>query len=108
MAVFAVMTLSEIVSNPSSFRMPIIRGSISAGVQYSATKAGVIGLTRHLASLWGGEGVRVNCLVPGGVDSGQNDVFRKKYSHRVPLGRMATADDLIGASSICCRRPRTM
>jgi NAD(P)-dependent dehydrogenase (short-subunit alcohol dehydrogenase family) len=69
---------------------------ISSPAVYSAAKAGVVGLTRHLASLWGSRGVRVNCLVPGGVDSGQNDTFRDNYSRRVPMGRMARPQDLIG------------
>ena len=81
----------------------IYEGSLYQGHQvgspavYSASKAGVIGLARHLAALWGAAGVRVNCLVPGGVQSGQNDVFNAKYSARVPMGRMATAQDLVGA-----------
>lgn len=70
---------------------------ISSPAVYSASKAGVIGLMRHMASKWGAGGVRVNCLVPGGVQSGQNDVFNAKYSARVPLGRMAKAQDLVGA-----------
>jgi NAD(P)-dependent dehydrogenase (short-subunit alcohol dehydrogenase family) len=64
---------------------------------YSASKAGVIGLTRHLAAYWGPRGVRVNTLTPGGVSSGQNEEFDKRYSARVPMGRMAKADDLVGA-----------
>lgn len=64
---------------------------------YSASKAGVIGLTRHLATYWAGKGVRVNALTPGGVASGQNDTFDRRYSERVPLGRMAQADEMVGA-----------
>jgi NAD(P)-dependent dehydrogenase (short-subunit alcohol dehydrogenase family) len=64
---------------------------------YSASKAGVIGLTRYLAAYWGPRGVRVNTLTPGGVSSGQNEEFDRRYSARVPMGRMAKADDLIGA-----------
>ena len=70
---------------------------VSSPAVYSASKAGVIGLSRHLAALWGASGVRVNCLVPGGVQSGQNDVLNSKYSARVPMGRMATPQDLVGA-----------
>jgi NAD(P)-dependent dehydrogenase (short-subunit alcohol dehydrogenase family) len=64
---------------------------------YSASKAGIIGLTRYLATYWGHRGVRVNTLTPGGVSSGQNEEFDRRYSARVPMGRMAKADDLVGA-----------
>ena len=70
---------------------------ISSPAVYSASKAGVIGLTRHLAAHWGLEGIRANCLVPGGISSGQNGVFEKQYSSRVPLGRMAESSDMVGA-----------
>ncbi len=64
---------------------------------YSASKAGVIGLTRYWATHWGSKGVRVNTLTPGGVESGQNAVFSQRYSSRVPLGRMAQAEEMVGA-----------
>lgn len=70
---------------------------ISNPAVYSASKAGVIGLTRHLAAEWGAEGIRVNALVPGGVSSGQNETFLTKYSARVPLGRMAQKEEMAGA-----------
>ena len=69
---------------------------INTPAVYTASKAGVIGLTKHLASLWGEQGVRVNALCPGGVYSGQNDEFHKKYSARVPMGRMAKEIDIVG------------
>lgn len=64
---------------------------------YSASKAGVIGLTRHLATYWAAKGVRVNALTPGGVESGQNAIFNSRYSARVPMGRMARSDEMVGA-----------
>ena len=64
---------------------------------YSASKAGVIGLTRHLAAHWADRGVRVNSLTPGGVDSGQNETFKARYGARVPLGRMALPQEMTGA-----------
>lgn len=64
---------------------------------YSASKAGVVGLMRHLATVWAPHGIRVNALTPGGVSSGQNTIFSEKYSARVPLGRMARAEEMVGA-----------
>ena len=71
---------------------------INTPAVYSASKAGVIGLTRHLATYWAERGVRVNTLTPGGVASGQNSEFSRRYAARVPLGRMAEADDMVGAA----------
>ena len=71
--------------------------AINTPAVYSASKAGVIGLTRYLAALWGSRGVRVNCLTPGGVQSGQNETFTRRYAERVPLGRMAHVDEMNGA-----------
>jgi NAD(P)-dependent dehydrogenase (short-subunit alcohol dehydrogenase family) len=53
-------------------------------------------MTKYFSTLWGAQGVRVNALSPGGVASGQDDQFKKKYGARVPLGRMAQDDDLKG------------
>ena len=63
---------------------------------YGASKAAVVNLTKYFATLWGRQGVRVNTLSPGGVLAGQDDQFKAKYGARVPVGRMAQADDLKG------------
>jgi NAD(P)-dependent dehydrogenase (short-subunit alcohol dehydrogenase family) len=63
---------------------------------YAASKAGVVALTRYFARLWGPRGVRVNALSPGGVLGGQDAEFLRKFTARVPLRRMAEADDLVG------------
>jgi NAD(P)-dependent dehydrogenase (short-subunit alcohol dehydrogenase family) len=71
-------------------------GPINTPAVYSASKAAVVGLTKWLATHWAKEGIRVNCLVPGGVGSGQNSAFGDLYSSRVPMGRMAEADEMVG------------
>ena len=63
---------------------------------YGSSKAGVVNLTKFFATHWGPYGVRVNTLSPGGVLGSQDPQFKKKYSARVPLGRLAEAADLAG------------
>ncbi|WP_422193580.1 SDR family oxidoreductase [Psychrobacillus psychrotolerans] len=70
---------------------------INSPAIYSASKAGVIGLTKYLATYWAKEGIRVNAITPGGVESGQNDTFKKNYSNRIPLGRMSQPEEMVGA-----------
>jgi NAD(P)-dependent dehydrogenase (short-subunit alcohol dehydrogenase family) len=72
--------------------------AINTPAIYSASKAGLWGLTKYLAAYWGNKGIRVNALTPGGVFSGQNDTFVQRYSARVPLGRMAEKNELVGAA----------
>ncbi|MFJ7699413.1 SDR family oxidoreductase [Lysinibacillus fusiformis] len=64
---------------------------------YSASKGGVVALTKYLATYWAKDGIRVNTITPGGVESGQNETFKKNYSNRIPLGRMAQAEEMVGA-----------
>jgi NAD(P)-dependent dehydrogenase (short-subunit alcohol dehydrogenase family) len=70
---------------------------INTPAVYSASKSAVNGLTNYLATYWASSKIRVNSLTPGGIASGQNSEFNKKYSNRVPLGRMGEASELVGA-----------
>jgi len=66
-------------------------------VYYSVTKAGVLGLTRYLATYYAGKNIRANALTPGGVFNNHDDVFVQNYSARTVLGRMAHGDEMNGA-----------
>lgn len=70
--------------------------AFSSFASYSASKAGIHGLTRWLATYWGNANIRVNTLVPGGVWNGHTDSFNQSYSQRTPLGRMANPNDMLG------------
>lgn len=71
--------------------------SINTPAVYSVSKAGVIALTKYLSTYWAKQGIRVNSLTPGGVESGQNHEFKHRYSERIPLNRMAESFEMVGA-----------
>ena len=70
---------------------------INTPAVYSTSKAAVIGLSKYLSTYWGSSGIRVNTIIPGGVESGQNSKFNKNYSKKVPLKRMAKLDEIENA-----------
>jgi 3-oxoacyl-[acyl-carrier protein] reductase len=74
-----------------------IRGHNGVAV-YSATKAGLDGMTRSLARELGPRGIRVNSIAPGYFESEMVDHLDKaakaRIARRTPLGRLATVDDV--------------
>jgi NAD(P)-dependent dehydrogenase (short-subunit alcohol dehydrogenase family) len=66
-------------------------------VYYSVTKAGVLGLTRYLATYYAGTEIRVNALTPGGIFNNHDETFLQQYSARTVLGRMGRKDEMNGA-----------
>jgi NAD(P)-dependent dehydrogenase (short-subunit alcohol dehydrogenase family) len=73
--------------------------SINTAAPYAAIKGGVINLTRYLASYFGRQGVRVNCVSPGGIFDHQHETFVSNYEKKVPMGRMGKPDDIAPAVS---------
>ena len=66
-------------------------------IAYSVSKSSLFNLTRYLATYWAPRNIRVNTLSFAGVFNDQNPAFLAAYTPKVPLGRMATADDYQGA-----------
>ena len=64
---------------------------------YSYVKGGMINFTRYIANYYGKQGVRANCVCPGGYFDNQPEPFVKKYEKRVPIGRILNNEDLKGA-----------
>jgi NAD(P)-dependent dehydrogenase (short-subunit alcohol dehydrogenase family) len=71
---------------------------VNASAAYGAIKGGLINLTRTLAVVWAPQGVRVNCISPGGFPSTTiNTEFYEGFVNKVPLNRMGSRNDLKGA-----------
>jgi len=76
-------------------------GGILGGPHYSAAKAGMLGLARAMAREFGAEGIRVNCIAPGLIET---DIMRGKIpedqllriTEQVPLGRLGKPADIAG------------
>jgi len=65
-------------------------------VTYSVIKSGMIGLTRYLATYWTKNNVRCNAMCPGGIENGQPETFLNEVSSRIPMNRLARADEYQG------------
>jgi NAD(P)-dependent dehydrogenase (short-subunit alcohol dehydrogenase family) len=66
-------------------------------IAYSASKSGVLNLTRYLAIYWAKQNVRVNSLTIAGVFNNQDREFLDVYCGRIPVGRMADPNEYNGA-----------
>ncbi|MCL5950171.1 MAG: glucose 1-dehydrogenase [Chloroflexi bacterium] len=69
---------------------------------YSATKAGIVMLTRALAAEWARYGIRVNAVAPAAVQTEANSVLateddRAQALARLPIGRFGSVQDMVGA-----------
>lgn len=75
---------------------------LSSPVSYAISKAGIVQLTKYLASYYREQNIRVNCLTPGGVFDGHDNIFKEQYSYRTTLGRMADKNEYNGAIMFLC------
>jgi NAD(P)-dependent dehydrogenase (short-subunit alcohol dehydrogenase family) len=76
-------------------------GGIFGGPHYSAAKAGVLGLAKAMARELGPDGIRVNCVTPGliqtDITGGKlTDEMRQEIIKGIPLGRLGNVEDVAG------------
>jgi 2-deoxy-D-gluconate 3-dehydrogenase len=81
----------------------------SVAPAYAASKGGIVQLTRSLATAWAAEGVRVNCILPGWIDTDMTIGARANLPQlhddvlaRTPARRWGRPDDLAGAAVFLC------
>jgi 3-oxoacyl-[acyl-carrier protein] reductase len=76
------------------------------GVNYSAAKAGLLGLTKAIAHEWAPYGVTVNAVAPGYINVGLSqsipDATRQAIEDRIPVGRAGTPEDVAAAVAYFC------
>ena len=76
-------------------------GGIFGGPHYSAAKAGVLGLAKAMAREFGPDGIRVNCVTPGLIETDitgglLTPPMREEIKRGIPLNRLGTAEDVAG------------
>jgi NAD(P)-dependent dehydrogenase (short-subunit alcohol dehydrogenase family) len=79
---------------------PLLYEGTSLGTEpdYPYNKGGMIMFSKYLAAKFAQKNVRVNVIAPGGFLNSQGEPFYSQYCKKVPLGRMATHDDMKGAA----------
>lgn len=78
----------------------------SCEVDYSASKAAVIGFTKALAQEVAPSGIRVNCIAPGVIRTPMLDCYDAEtlriLAEETPVGRLGTPEDIAAAASFLC------
>jgi 3-oxoacyl-[acyl-carrier protein] reductase len=81
-------------------------GRLSHGAVYAATKAGVLVLTRSFARRYGGDGVTVNAIAPGGVETemaaSMTPDMRARFLEEIPARRFCSPDEVASVVSFLC------
>ncbi len=80
--------------------------SIVAGPSYMASKAGLLGLTRAIASEMGPYGITANCVAPGRILTDMamqaGEEVNRRYAEQIPVRRLGTPDEVGAAIAFLC------
>jgi 2-dehydro-3-deoxy-D-gluconate 5-dehydrogenase len=93
-----VVNIASLLSFQGGIRVP----------SYTASKHGVVGLTKLLANEWAGKGINVNAVAPGYIVTNNTDALRadpdrsKAILDRIPAGRWGNPADIAGAAVYLC------
>jgi len=85
-----IVNLASLLSFQGGIRVP----------SYTASKHGVLGLTRLLANEWAAKGINVNAIAPGYIETNNTEALRndpdrsRSILERIPAGRWGVADDI--------------
>jgi NAD(P)-dependent dehydrogenase (short-subunit alcohol dehydrogenase family) len=86
-------TYGVVSSNPDLYD----GNSLGNPLAYSASKGGVIMLTKYLGAHWAARGVRVNCVTPHGVWNHHEPGFESRFVAKSPMKRMMQPSEVVGA-----------
>jgi NAD(P)-dependent dehydrogenase (short-subunit alcohol dehydrogenase family) len=87
----------NMASMSSFFAVPVVPG-------YAAAKAGIVQMTKNLAVTWAREGIRVNAIAPGLIETGMTagmkgvEALERPHMDRTPMGRWGTPEDIAPAA----------
>ncbi|MGQ4879949.1 2-dehydro-3-deoxy-D-gluconate 5-dehydrogenase KduD [Billgrantia sp. LNSP4103-1] len=93
-----IINVASVLSFQGGIRVP----------SYTASKSGILGLTRLLANEWAAHGITVNAIAPGYMATDNTQALREDETRsaeilgRIPAGRWGTPDDLAGAAIFLC------
>jgi len=82
--------------------MAYYQGGVMVGSEYTASKAAIVGLTRHLARNGGPHGIRCNAVAPGMIVTDMLDDFDTPDPETIPLRRLGKAEDCAGPIRFLC------
>jgi NAD(P)-dependent dehydrogenase (short-subunit alcohol dehydrogenase family) len=86
-------TYGVVSSNPDLYE----GNSLGNPIAYSASKGGVVMLTKYLGAYWAERGVRVNCITPHGIENSHETAFVERFRAKSPMRRMMRSDEVVGA-----------